>query len=80
MNNGRIEKIAKYCSNCGKVLFKYWVSKRIKTCLFLKLDVICNREECRSLDSSFNNIEIKIDLKDLDEFATPPKEEVVKTF
>ena len=62
MNSVPLRKIAKYCSNCGKPLFKWWVSKRTETCIFLKLDVICNREGCRGIDSSFNNIEIKIDL------------------
>jgi hypothetical protein len=55
-------KIAKYCANCGKPLFKWWISKQTDACIFLKFDIICNREECKISDSQFNNIEIKIDL------------------
>lgn len=62
-NNGfHNRKIAKYCANCGKPLFKWWISKRTETCIFIKLDIICNREECKGYDSQFNNVEIKIDL------------------
>jgi len=55
-------KIAKYCANCGKPMFKWWVSKRTDSCIFIKVDIICNREECKVFDSQFNHVELKIDL------------------
>lgn len=62
-HNGNFNrKIAKYCANCGKPLFKWWISKRTETCVFVKVDIICNREECKGFDSQFNNVELKIDL------------------
>jgi len=65
MSNNGARKVPKYCSTCGKPLFKWWVSKITSNEVFLKFDIICNHQECKFMDSSFNNIEIKLNLEDL---------------
>ena len=68
-------KIVKYCSNCGKPLFKYWISKVFGDVIFLKLETFCLRE-CGGDKAFFNTVELKVDLQQTNGSEPKPATEV----
>lgn len=54
------KKIPRFCTNCGKPLFKYYVTRQENNSVFVKIEMPCSRESCTGLH---NRIELKIDLE-----------------
>jgi len=57
-------KIAKFCDDCGKPLFKFHSLKIDGGCILLKIDVSCRREPCLSNGTANKTVDLKIDLTD----------------